>query len=124
MKKLIYLFAAIIFMTANSACSNSSKSEQAATTGETETTLAVEGSCGMCKTKIEKAVTAIEGVTAAAWDADAKQLTFSYDEAKTSPSVISKAVAAIGYDTELDKASDEAYAALPGCCKYRSENNS
>lgn len=118
MRKLIFLFAAIIFMTANSACSNSSSSKNEQTAAK-EATLAVQGSCGMCKTKIEKAVNAVEGVTAADWDAEAKKLTFSYDAAKTSPEAISKAVVAIGYDTELDKASDESYAALPGCCQYR-----
>jgi Cu(I)/Ag(I) efflux system membrane fusion protein len=123
MKKLIFFVAVIFLMTASSSCSNSgSKQKEISTEKSTiqEVTLAVEGSCGMCKTKIEKTATEIEGVTAADWDAEAKILTFSYDAAKTSPEAVSKAIAGIGYDTELDKATDEVYDALPGCCKYRS----
>jgi Cu(I)/Ag(I) efflux system membrane fusion protein len=125
MKKLIFFVAAIFLMAANSSCSNSGSKQKEATTEVSikDTTLSVQGSCGMCKTKIEKAATEIEGVTAATWDSEAKSLTFSYDAAKTSPEVVSKAIAKIGYDTELDKAADEAYNALPGCCKYREENS-
>jgi Cu(I)/Ag(I) efflux system membrane fusion protein len=81
--------------------------------------LKVQGSCGMCKTRIEKAAKGIEGVTVANWDKDAQQLHLHFDPKKTSVDAISKAVAKTGHDTEKDKADDEVYNALPGCCKYR-----
>jgi Cu(I)/Ag(I) efflux system membrane fusion protein len=42
-----------------------------------------------------------------------------FDTAKTSLEAISKAIAQVGHDTEFDKAPDDVYNALPGCCKYR-----
>jgi len=81
--------------------------------------LTVQGACEMCKMKIESTAKSIEGVKAAEWNLSAKILNVEYDSAKTSPSAISKAIAAVGYDTEMDKAKDEVYNALPGCCKYR-----
>jgi len=81
--------------------------------------LAVQGACEMCKMKIENTAKAIEGVKAAEWNLRAKILNVEYDPEKTSRSAISKAIAAVGYDTEMDRANDLVYNALPGCCKYR-----
>jgi len=81
--------------------------------------LTVQGACDMCKMKIETAAKSVDGVKSAEWDLNAKVLTAEYDPKKTSPSAISKAIAAIGYDTEKDKAKDIVYNALPECCKYR-----
>jgi Cu(I)/Ag(I) efflux system membrane fusion protein len=81
--------------------------------------LIVQGACEMCKMKIESTVRAIEGVKTAEWSMSAKILNAEYDPAKTSQSAISKAIAAVGYDTEMDRANDLVYNALPGCCKYR-----
>jgi len=79
----------------------------------------VHGACEMCKMKIESAAKSIEGVKTAEWNLSTKILNAEYDPGKTSQSAISKAIAAVGYDTEMDKASDIVYNALPGCCKYR-----
>jgi Cu(I)/Ag(I) efflux system membrane fusion protein len=117
MKKVLFLFAAIILMTANGACSNQKKTDQKAK--ETQVTLAVQGNCEMCKQRIENAAKGIEGVASATWDAEAHQLQLHFDAAKTSVEAISKAVAGVGYDTEKDLATDEVYNALPPCCKYR-----
>jgi Cu(I)/Ag(I) efflux system membrane fusion protein len=128
MKKTIFLFAAIVCLAANNACTNANKnasdqqetaiSFEAATPG-IPAVLNVQGACEMCKERIEQAAKGVEGVTAASWDADAKQLLFTYDTEKTSCEVVSKAIAVAGYDTELDKADDETYNALPPCCQYR-----
>jgi len=81
--------------------------------------LSVQGACEMCKMKIENTAKSIDGVKAAEWDLITKILNIEFDSTKTSPSAISKAIAAVGYDTEMDRASDAVYNALPGCCKYR-----
>jgi Cu(I)/Ag(I) efflux system membrane fusion protein len=124
MKKLIYLVAATIFLAANSACSNSSvKSEQTASSEvqvkETKGTLTVQGACEMCKKRIEKTATSVEGVSSATWNSETKNLEFAYDAEKTTPEAVSKALAKVGHDTDKDKAPDDIYNALPGCCKYR-----
>jgi Cu(I)/Ag(I) efflux system membrane fusion protein len=86
-------------------------------------TLTVQGACGMCKTRIEKAAKSVDGVSSAQWDSKTKTLQLgydaSYDASKISLDAISKAVANVGHDTDAYKADDKVYAALPGCCKYR-----
>lgn len=80
-------------------------------------TFKVFGKCDMCKTRIEKAVKA-EGATSANWDTKTQMLAVTFDPAKTSIEALSKKLASVGHDTEKVKATDDAYAKLPGCCHY------
>ncbi len=84
-----------------------------------KTRMKVQGSCGMCKTRIEKAAMSVEGVSSATWDLQKKELEFEFDPQLTNQPIVSKRVAQAGHDTESDKASEVAYNALPTCCKYR-----
>lgn len=81
--------------------------------------LKVEGSCEMCKKRIEKVARGVSGVSSAAWDRKDKVLHLNFDSDKTDLDQISKAIAEAGHDTERDRADDKVYDALPGCCKYR-----
>jgi copper chaperone CopZ len=72
----------------------------------------------MCETRIEKAVLAIDGVTAADWNKETKMIEVSFDESKTDLEKIQKAIADAGHDTDKYSASDETYNKLPGCCHY------
>lgn len=123
MVKLKFVVVVAFFAIAGVSCSNSSskKSEQATQTEakETQGTLIVQGACGMCKTRIEDATKKVAGVSSVSWNKETKELTFSYDAIKTSAESISKAIAAVGHDTNLDKAPDSVYEALHECCKYR-----
>ncbi len=80
-------------------------------------TFNVSGNCEMCKSTIETAAKSLSGVKVANWDIKTKQLHVSFSE-ETSISDIHKAIAKSGYDTELEKADDEVYNKLPGCCQY------
>jgi len=125
MKKMICLFAAVAMMVAASACSNPASSknvESSANEVKSEVThamLAVNGSCGMCKTRIEKTAKDIEGVSTAEWNQEKQEIHLHFDASKTSLKNISEALAQVGHDTGLDNAPDEIYEALPGCCHYR-----
>lgn len=77
----------------------------------------VWGNCEMCKAKIEKAAKSA-GVSYALWNDEAKVLTVKYTAGKTSTDKIEKKVAAAGYDTQNETATEEAYNKLPGCCQY------
>lgn len=77
-----------------------------------------KGNCGMCKTRIEKATKSVTGVTKAEWNKDTKVIEVVFDDAKTDLTKIETAIAKVGHDTPLMKASDEVYNALPSCCKY------
>ena len=78
----------------------------------------VAGNCGMCKTRIEKAVNSVEGVSSADWDKETKMLEVSFNSEKSDVHKVHLAVANVGHDTKMHKASDEVYDGLPGCCKY------
>ncbi|MDA3930902.1 MAG: cation transporter [Prolixibacteraceae bacterium] len=78
----------------------------------------VNGNCGMCKARIEKAAKTVDGVSSAAWNQDTKGMAVKLDSTKTNVHKVEMAIALAGHDTEMHKATDEAYNKLPGCCKY------
>ena len=81
--------------------------------------LFVDGVCGMCKDRIEKATLEVEGVVDASWDVDTRLLTVTTDKEGFNENLIHQAVTKVGHDTKTHKASDKAYDNLHGCCKYR-----
>jgi len=86
-----------------------------------ETEFMVFGNCGMCKTRIEKAVK-IKEVRYAKWNKDTKMLKVAFESTIPVDS-LHKRIAEVGHDTEKFKAKDEVYAALPKCCLYRDNPN-
>jgi Cu(I)/Ag(I) efflux system membrane fusion protein len=78
----------------------------------------VSGNCDMCKARIEKAAKSVAGVVSATWSSKDQMLHVNFDKTKADQRKVSQAIAAAGHDTELDKASDKAYDALPSCCLY------
>ncbi|MGA9270857.1 MAG: heavy-metal-associated domain-containing protein [Lutimonas sp.] len=81
----------------------------------------VDGVCGMCKERIEKAAIKTKGVKSAVWNVDTHELRLIYDARKTNLDTISKNIAAVGHDTKLYTASDEAYLSVHDCCRYRDD---
>ena len=82
----------------------------------------VEGNCDMCKERIEEAAF-IKGVRSAEWNKIAQTLTVIYSTKKADLESIHKAVAKSGHDTEMMKATDEAYNKLAKCCQYRDKKD-
>ena len=121
MKKIILSFAMIATIGLVS-CKNETKKEKIEETSKematTNVSFGVRGNCGMCKTTIEKAANAVDGVKSATWNVDKKNIEVSFDETKTDIIAIHKAIAASGYDTEKVDGDLEAYNNLSGCCKY------
>ena len=79
----------------------------------------VSGTCEMCKDRIERTALDINGVVKAIWDLEKKVIDVDFDKKKTDLTSIHKAIARVGHDTELFKADDVTYNALPECCLYR-----
>jgi len=122
MKKSIFSFALLVSVIAFFACSGGNGKKQSQE-GEQiaqlqETSFKVYGACGMCKNRIEKAANAVDGVQSAEWDQENNILSFSYDENKVNMDDVHKKIAAVGHDTEKEKAPDDVYNALPECCQY------
>jgi len=77
----------------------------------------VWGNCGMCEKTIEGSLK-ISGVSKAEWNQETKMITVSFNSKEITLAEIHKKIASVGYDTELETASDEVYNNLHGCCKY------
>lgn len=88
----------------------------------TDTTMIVNGVCGMCEHTIEKSAK-IEGVSFAEWDLETLVLSLKFDANKVSLADINKSIVASGYDTEFEAATDSSYYKLDPCCYYRDPNN-
>lgn len=88
----------------------------------TEAEYKVSGICGMCKTRIEKAVK-IKEVKYAKWDKKNKTLKLAYDSNAVSSDSLLKRVAYAGHDNEKFTAPDSAYAKLHSCCLYREQSS-
>jgi len=78
----------------------------------------VYGNCEMCKTRIEKAAKSVEGVSVADWNAETKMIALTFDDSKTDVNKVQQAIAKVGHDTDMHKATDEAYNKIADCCKY------
>ena len=82
----------------------------------------VFGNCTECKTRIEAACE-VKGIKEAIWNIDTKILNVVYVPEKISVEQIHKLVAAVGHDTEKEKAPESVYLAMPDCCLYRENPN-
>lgn len=89
---------------------------------DTTATFRVDGTCGQCKQRIEKSLK-IKGIRTAKWDVNTHMLTVTYDPAIYKLEDLHTKMAALGHDTELKKADDKVYKALPDCCHYRELND-
>ncbi len=78
----------------------------------------VRGVCQMCEKRIEEAAL-IKGVKFAEWSKETQMIKVMYKTKNTDLKAIKEAIAEVGHDTDSLKASEEAYAKLPGCCAYR-----
>lgn len=87
----------------------------------TKANIEVDGVCGMCKERIEKAAIRTKGVKSAVWNIDTHELKLIFDERKTDVKTISKNIAAVGHDTKEIKATDEQYNSVHACCLYRDD---
>lgn len=110
MKKLIIVFTVLL----STLTFAQNKNEKAS--------IEVDGVCLMCKSRIEKACFATKGVKSAIWDVKSHELKLIYDARKTDLKTIQASVAGVGHDTKEIKATDDAYASIHGCCKYRNSD--
>jgi copper chaperone CopZ len=110
MKTLMFILAFAFIQISSFAQSESSV--------KTETVeFKVYGNCGMCKSRIEKALK-VDGVESAKWNKDTKMATVVFNSDKISIDQLHQFVAEVGHDTEVITAKDETYDKLHGCCKY------
>ena len=78
----------------------------------------VYGNCGMCKKTIEGGLNGEEGIKYAKWNVETKIIKVKFDATLISLVDIKKKIAAVGYDTEEERANEEVYNGLHKCCQY------
>ena len=82
------------------------------TEGEATKNLMVAGNCGMCESRISKAVKSVNRVSDISWDKNTKMAKVSFNSETTSLSKIEMAVAKAGHDTQNHTAQATTYDAL------------
>lgn len=127
MKKILQFLFFITLLITSAACGNKSTTTEAESANDSvkassspvmaTSQFKVWGNCEQCKETIESSVK-VEGIAKADWNVDSKRMTVTYDESKITLDQIQKKIAAVGYDNEVYKGDDKAYAELPDCCKY------
>ncbi len=110
MKKSLLIIAVMLIGATNLAQNKNAKA-----------TIEVDGVCGMCKERIEKASIQAKGVKIATWDVETHQLDLIFNEKKTDLATIQQSIADTGHDTQDIKAKDEVYNVINPCCKYRDQ---
>lgn len=103
---------------AGAASADAGKATSVAAAGISTETFTVYGNCGMCKRKIEGALSEVKGIEYANWDMGAKAMTVKYDAGAVRLDDIKARIAAVGYDSDTHRAPDEVYNNLHGCCQY------
>ena len=84
----------------------------------TETTIEVDGLCGMCEERIENAAY-IQGVKKADWSQETHQLDLIYRSDKVTLENIIATINEVGHDVKDHPATEEQYANIHGCCRFR-----
>ena len=113
--RIILIATIVIFMNLNIQAQDKKQQNEASLK---TASFKVEGNCGQCKARIEKAAK-IDGVSKAEWNKDTKMISLVYNPTKVKSDDVLKKIAAAGHDNEKFQADDKAYKSLPGCCKYR-----
>ena len=108
----------LVFCISTLICFSQSKQEN--NNSQSNVTFKVSGNCGMCKSRIEKAL-AVDGIEKATWDGSIKMIEISYISSVISEAEMHQLIANAGHDTEKAKAKEDVYNKLPGCCKYDRE---
>ncbi|WP_339888347.1 metal transporter [uncultured Flavobacterium sp.] len=83
-----------------------------------EVIIKAAGNCEMCEKRIEKAAFSVKGVKSAEWHVDCQDIHVIIDENKCTKEDVAKAIANVGHDTDIVRASDEAYEEMHECCQY------
>lgn len=117
MKNIFLVFAILISGLFLSSCKSSQAGQEAANLKNIQ--FQVNGNCGMCKTRIESALS-VKGVKMADWNADSRVCKVLYNPGKIDETRLHSLVAEAGHDTGKNTATDKAYKNLHSCCKYRS----
>ncbi len=79
----------------------------------------VNGTCEMCKHRIESSIKTLPGIWFSNWDVSSKILMVTYDKSKVNTVTIERLVSGQGHDIDSMNAAADVYIKLPECCHYQ-----
>lgn len=82
-----------------------------------QTEFYVRGNCGMCEERIETSIKKVDGIIAADWNVETKNISVTYDTLKIDEAKIQQAIANTGHETKTFASPQAVHDALPECCK-------
>jgi len=82
-----------------------------------EIQIVTSAQCGMCKERLENAMSMLKGIKSSNLNIENKIFTVQYNADEVTSDFIRQTVANTGYDADGLEASKEAYKNLPKCCK-------
>lgn len=88
--------------------------------GDQTISFKVYGVCDDCKNRIELAAMDAKGVKKAEWDKQSNVLVL-VGSAKMTKEAVAEKISRAGYKSDIAAADPKAYAKLPGCCQYVSD---
>jgi len=112
MKKAVFIFSIFLI-------GFSTRGQQVEKKKNAKIAFEVDGICGMCKKRIETAALKTKGIKFAIWDVKTHQLNVILNEQKTSLKILKTNISSAGHDIKGFIATEEAYASVHPCCKYR-----
>jgi hypothetical protein len=83
-----------------------------------EVTFTARGCCPSCENSILESLQ-IDEVKSAKWNQYNEEINVKFDSDRISEDILQRLVSQAGYDTDLYRATDSVYLALPKCCHYR-----
>jgi copper chaperone CopZ len=110
MKKLMFLFLALLSLQNLAAQESKSKKAQKAT-------IMTSSECGNCKERIEGKLNYTKGIVFSELNYDSKELVVKFKPNVISLEQIKKIVSELGYDADEIKADKKAQNKLPLCCQ-------
>lgn len=111
------MFAAFVLTTAAVSATYAAPLGVEKTADRTDTIAVPEMQCGMCESRIEKAVKKLKGIASVSADAEANRVVVTYDPNSASRGGIEKAIADAGYDAGGTATTAAAQSKLHGCCR-------
>ena len=105
--KLVFLSAMILLLYSCSQNNNNYK----------QTEFYVRGNCGMCEERIETTIKKVDGIIAADWNVETKNISVTYDSLKIDEGKIQQTIANTGHETKTVASPQAVHDALPECCK-------
>lgn len=75
--------------------------------------------CESCGLKLETDLYYVKGIKSVTYNEEKMIITLKYKTKKTSPDVIRKSIANLGFSADVVPANVEAYNKLDGCCKKK-----